>query len=77
VEFYIWAGLFAPAKTPEPIVKQLREGMRRTMSDPQVTKTFDAAGSPPAYLDAPEFARFVEVDSARLIRAVQKIGRVE
>jgi tripartite-type tricarboxylate transporter receptor subunit TctC len=77
VEFYIWAGLFAPAKTPELIVKQLREGMRRTMSDPQVTKTFDAAGSPPAYLDAPEFARFVEVDSARLIRAVQKIGRVE
>jgi tripartite-type tricarboxylate transporter receptor subunit TctC len=77
VEFYIWAGLFAPAKTPEPIVKQLREGMRQTMSDPQVTKTFDAAGSPPAYLDAPEFARFVEVDSARLIRAVQKIGRVE
>jgi tripartite-type tricarboxylate transporter receptor subunit TctC len=51
--------------------------MRQTMSDPQVTKTFDAAGSPPAYLDAPEFARFVEVDSARLIRAVQKIGRVE
>jgi tripartite-type tricarboxylate transporter receptor subunit TctC len=77
VEFYIWAGLFAPTKTPEPIVKQLREGMRQTMSDPQVTKTFDAAGSPPAYLDAPEFARFVEVDSARLIRAVQKIGRVE
>jgi tripartite-type tricarboxylate transporter receptor subunit TctC len=77
VELYIWAGLFAPAKTPEPIVKQLREAMRQTMSDPQVIKTFDSAGSPPAYLDAPEFARFVEVDSARLIRAVQKIGRVE
>ncbi len=77
VEFYIWAGLFAPAKTPEPIVKQLREGMRQTMSDPQVTKTFDSAGSPPAYQDAPEFARFVETDSARLIRAVQKIGRVD
>jgi len=77
VEFYIWAGLFAPAKTPEPIVKQLREGMRQTMGDPQVTKTFDSAGSPPAYQDAPEFARFVETDSARLIRAVQKIGRVD
>ncbi len=77
VEFYIWAGLFAPAKTPEPVVKQLREGMRQTMGDPQVTKTFDSAGSPPAYQDAPEFARFVETDSARLIRAVQKIGRVD
>ena len=77
VEFYIWAGLFAPAKTPEPIVKQLREAMRQAMSDPQVTKTFDSAGSPPAYQDAPEFARFVETDGARLIRAVQKIGRVD
>jgi tripartite-type tricarboxylate transporter receptor subunit TctC len=77
VEFYIWAGLFAPAKTPGPILKQLREGMRQTMSDPQVTKTFDSAGSPPAYQDAPEFARFVETDGARLIRAVQKIGRVD
>ncbi len=77
VEFYIWAGLFAPAKTPEPIVKQLREGMRQTMGDPQVTKTFDSASSPPAYQDAPEFARFVETDSARLIRAVQKVGRVD
>ncbi|HLL26742.1 MAG TPA: tripartite tricarboxylate transporter substrate binding protein [Xanthobacteraceae bacterium] len=77
VELYIWAGLFTPAKTPEPIVKQLREAMRKTMSDPQVTNTFNSAGSPPAYMDAPEFARFVEADSARLIRAVQKIGRVE
>jgi len=77
VEFYIWAGLFAPAKTPEPIVKQLREAMRKLMADPQVTKIFESAGSPPAYQDAPEFARFVEVDSARLIAAVKKIGRVE
>jgi len=77
VEFYIWAGLFAPAKTPEAILTQLREAMKKTMSDPQVTKTFDGAGSPPAYLDAPDFARFVEADSTRLIAAVKKIGRVE
>jgi tripartite-type tricarboxylate transporter receptor subunit TctC len=76
VEFYIWAGLFAPAKTPESIVKQLREAMRKTMSDPQTTKTFESAGSPPAYLDAPEFAKFVATDSTRLINAVKKIGKV-
>jgi tripartite-type tricarboxylate transporter receptor subunit TctC len=47
------------------------------MGDPEVTKTFENAGSPPAYQDAPEFAKFVEADSARLIAAVQKIGKVE
>jgi hypothetical protein len=29
------------------------------------------------YLDAPEFSRFVADDSARLIAAVKKIGKVE
>jgi hypothetical protein len=38
---------------------------------------FESAGSPPAYLDAPEFDRFVQADSARLIEAVRKIGKVE
>jgi tripartite-type tricarboxylate transporter receptor subunit TctC len=77
VEFYIWAGLFAPAKTPEPILKQLREVMRKVMADPQTTKIFDSAGSPPAYQDAPEFAKFVANDSARLVAAVKKIGKVD
>jgi len=40
-------------------------------------KTFETAGSPVAYLDAPEFAKFVADDSARLIAAVKKIGKVE
>jgi tripartite-type tricarboxylate transporter receptor subunit TctC len=77
VEFYIWAGLFGPKGLPEPVVTRLREAMKQAMADPEVTKTFENAGSPPAYQDAPEFAKFVEADSARLIAAVRKIGKVE
>jgi tripartite-type tricarboxylate transporter receptor subunit TctC len=77
VEFYIWAGLFGPKGLPEPVMTRLREAMKQAMADPEVTKTFENAGSPPAYQDAPEFAKFVEADSARLIAAVQKIGKVE
>jgi tripartite-type tricarboxylate transporter receptor subunit TctC len=47
------------------------------MKDPEVVKVFENAGSDPAYLDAPEFAEFVAADSARLIRAVKKIGKVQ
>src|SRR5215212_10178449 len=67
VEFYIWAGLFGPKDLPEPIMTRLREAMKQAMSDPDVLKTFETAGSPPAYQDAPEFAKFVEADSTRLI----------
>lgn len=77
VEFYIWAGLFAPQGLPEPMMTRLREAMRQAMNDPEVRKIFENAGSPPAYQDAPEFAKFVEADSARLIAAVKKIGKVE
>ena len=77
VEFYIWAGLFAQAGTPGPIVTRLRDGAGQAMRSPEVIKVFEGAGSPPAYLDAPEFARFVAADSARLIAAVKKIGKVE
>jgi tripartite-type tricarboxylate transporter receptor subunit TctC len=77
VEFYIWAGLFGPRGLPDPVMTRLRDAMKQAMSDPEVTKTFEGAGSPPAYQDAPEFAKFVEADSARLIEAVKKIGKVE
>lgn len=77
VEFYIWAGLFAQKALPETIMTKLREGMREAVQAPEVKKTFETAGSPVAYMDAPEFAKFVETDSARLIAAVKKIGKVE
>ncbi len=51
--------------------------MKSIMADPAIAKIFNTAGSPPAYLDAPEFQAFMEADSARLIKAVQKIGKVE
>jgi tripartite-type tricarboxylate transporter receptor subunit TctC len=77
VEFYIWAGLMAPAATPAAIQARLREALRTAMADPEALRAFAAAGSPPRYLDAPEFAAFLAEDSARLVRAVQRIGRVE
>jgi tripartite-type tricarboxylate transporter receptor subunit TctC len=77
VEFYIWAGLFAPKGLPEAVRTKLREGLRAAMADPDVLRAFEGAGSPPAYQDAAEFARFVETDSARLVAATKRIGKVE
>jgi tripartite-type tricarboxylate transporter receptor subunit TctC len=77
VEFYLWAGLFVQKGVPQPIVAKLRDAMRKAMQDPAVVKVFENVGSPPAYLDGPEFAQFMETDSARLIKAVRKIGMIE
>jgi tripartite-type tricarboxylate transporter receptor subunit TctC len=77
VEYYIWSGLFAPKGTPEPIQTRLREAMRQVMADPAVTSVFVKANSPPAYLDQPEFTKFVEADARRLIPVIKKIGRLD
>ena len=69
--------MFAQSALPAPIMTRLREAMAEAVKAPEVIKTFETAGSPVAYQDAPEFAKFVAEDSARLVAAVKKIGKVE
>jgi tripartite-type tricarboxylate transporter receptor subunit TctC len=77
VEFYIWAGLFAPKATPAPVINTLREAAKKAVDDPDFKKTMENQGSPISYLDAPEFQKFWDTDAARLATAVKKIGKVE
>jgi tripartite-type tricarboxylate transporter receptor subunit TctC len=77
VEFYIWAGLFVQRDVPAPILERLRAAMRDALQDAEALNVFRNAGSPPAYQDTEEFARFVAADSARLIAATARIGKVE
>jgi len=77
VEYYIWAGLFTPKGTPQPVVTRLRDAMREVMKNPQVTDVFVKAASPPAYMDQPEFQKFVDDDAKRLIPVIRKIGRLD
>jgi len=77
VEFYIWAGLFAPKATPAPVISTLREAAKKAVDDPEFKTTMGNLGSPISYLDAPEFQKFWDTDAARLATAVKKIGKVE
>ena len=59
------------------IVTKGKLRLDKAAADQAVRKVFDAVGSPPAYLDGPEFAKFMETDNARLITAVRKVGMIE
>ncbi len=76
VEFYIWSGVFAPAGTPAPAVARLRAAVRAAVNDPQFRGAMDKVSTPISYLEAPEFAKFLATDAARLKVAVEKIGKV-
>src|SRR5688572_25401762 len=76
-EFYIWAGVFAPAATPQPILARLREAVRAAVNDPDFKAAMDKVATPISYLDAPEFQKFWDNDAKRLAIALEKIGKVE
>ncbi len=76
-EFYIWSGVFAPAGTPDPIQRKLRDAVRQAAQDPEFRGAMDKVSTPVNYLDAPEFRKYWDRDAARLKIALEKIGRVE
>jgi tripartite-type tricarboxylate transporter receptor subunit TctC len=76
-EFYIWAGVFAPAGTPAPVLARLRESFGTVARDADVLRALAASGNNLDYREGEAFVAFFETDAARLRRAVQRIGKVE
>ena len=76
-EFYIWAGLFAPRGTPEPILARLRDTLRAAVQDPDFKGAMDKLETPIAFKQGDEFRKFFEADARRLAEGVRKVGRIE
>jgi tripartite-type tricarboxylate transporter receptor subunit TctC len=76
-EFYIWAGLFAPRGTPEPILARLREATRAAVAEPEFKSAMDKLQTPIAFKQGQEFQTFFDADARRLAAGVRKVGRIE
>ena len=77
VTYAQWSGMFVPAGTPEAVVARLREAAKAAANDDRVKQVMTTAGSPVLYLDAPEFARYVDADAAKMADVVKKVGKLE
>jgi len=76
-EFYIWAGLFAPKATPEPVLAKLRTTVREAVNDADFKSAMDKLETPITLKQGEEFQRFFDADARRLAEGVRKVGRVE
>ena len=76
-EFYIWSGVFAPVKTPAPVLAKLRAAVREAATSGEFRAAMDKVSTPVSYLDAPEFKKYWDRDAARLKIALEKIGKIE
>jgi tripartite-type tricarboxylate transporter receptor subunit TctC len=77
IEYYIWAGMFAPKATPDAVMKVLRDSTRKAVEDADFRTAMARVNSPVQYLDAPEFAKYWAADAKRLAEVVKTIGRIE
>jgi tripartite-type tricarboxylate transporter receptor subunit TctC len=76
-EFYIWAGLFAPRGTPEPVLGKLRDTLRAAVEDPEFKAAMEKLETPIAFKQGEEFKKFFDADARRLAEGVRKVGRIE
>jgi tripartite-type tricarboxylate transporter receptor subunit TctC len=76
-EFYIWAGVFAPRGTPEPVLAKLREALRTSVNDGDFKGAMDKLETPIVFKQGDEFSKFFEADARRLAEGVRKVGKIE
>lgn len=70
-----WFGVFAPAKTPAPIVKKLNEALNAALADKQVQERLAATGLRPTPGSTPEsFDKMVRQDRAEWGPVVKALG---
>lgn len=54
-----WYGMFAPARTPEPIIKRLHAALSAALKAPEITQRLATLGAEPSGKGPEEFARHV------------------
>ena len=70
-----WFGLFAPAKTPDAIIKRLSEALNTALSDPKVVERLNTTGLRPTAGTTPaSFDAMVREDRAKWGPVVKGIG---
>lgn len=75
VEVYLWTGLFAPKDVPAPVLKVLRDAVRKAVQDDEFKAASQKMQMPPAHLDADEFKPWWDKDSEMLTGVIRRIGK--
>ncbi|HME60095.1 MAG TPA: tripartite tricarboxylate transporter substrate binding protein [Candidatus Binatia bacterium] len=73
-EFQAWFGVFAPARTPRPIVEKISKEIARIVELPDIKKQFQAQGEEGRPSTPDEFSRFVRTEIDKIGRIVKQAG---
>lgn len=69
-----WYGLYAPAGTPQDIVRRLHEESRRALASPDIRDKLVKAGNEPVGTPPAEFAAFVRTEFDKWAKVIKAAG---
>ncbi len=76
-EFYIWAGVFAPAGIPADVANALRRAVRAAVNDADFQRAMAGVNTPIQHLEGAEFDAYIAADGGRLANVVRKMGKTQ
>jgi len=74
IEALSWGGLFAPAKTPDGIVKRLSAEASETLRSQEVRSALDSAGSFVIDMPHAEFQAYVSREAVKWTEVLRTAG---
>lgn len=67
----VWTGLWAPAGTPDPILRRMNEETNRVLADNEVREIFRKSGGSESYINTiPEFVEIVKRDTEKYSKII-------
>jgi len=66
-----WIAFFAPAKTPEPIIRRLYDEIAKITNDPEMQKAIVAQGAEPALMDPAQLGAYLKAEIAKWAKVVK------
>jgi len=73
IDFDIWYGLSAPAKTPQAVVNKIGEDLRKVLADPDTQARLREAGVQPAYMSPSDMGQLMQKNVATWREAISRI----
>ncbi|MBI4194096.1 MAG: tripartite tricarboxylate transporter substrate binding protein [Betaproteobacteria bacterium] len=73
-EYTTWYGVFAPARTPAPIVTKLNAEIVRILADPQMNQRFQSQGGDPESSTPAGLTAYMRQETARWTRVIKTAG---
>jgi tripartite-type tricarboxylate transporter receptor subunit TctC len=75
--FNVWSGLLVPKKTPDDIVKKLREVAEKVSKDKQFVDVIEKAGDEINFKNGDELAKYWDYESEFIAKMLQKLAKTK